>query len=87
MSSGQLPYQFEVIYIFEILKIFFVYPLGLTQIAHSNLFVEMILILKSDLGKSRISPNFEESVQIEWPMKILKEYKAIEVRNEIIFTR
>ena len=39
------------------------------------------------LDKFRMSPSFELSAQMAYPMIILKEDKAIEVRSEIIRTR
>ena len=35
----------------------------------------------------RISPNLVPVVQMKWPIRILEEDKAIEVRSEIIRTR
>ena len=50
-------------------------------------FVEMCWFPNRILDKFRFSPNFELSVQMAYPMRILEEDKAIEVRSEIIRTR
>ena len=51
------------------------------------LFCQNGLIPKLDLVKFRFNPNFELSVQMAYPMRILEGDKVIEVRSKIIRTR
>ena len=50
-------------------------------------FIEMGWFPNRILNKFRFSPNFQLTVQMAYPMRILKEDKAIKVRSEIIRTR
>ena len=50
-------------------------------------FVEMGWFPIQILDNFRFSPIYELSVQMAYPMRIIEENKAIEVRSEIIRTR